>query len=307
MWKYLVFTEVKSWEDQFKDEDIAEFTYSLNNGYKFKHWITEESGEPISTEKFYKHQMRGDLNLTAVVTERKYNVEISISPSASGYVLLNGDVISDSRIIENFTYGSDLNISAHPEESNYFVKWGVTGTNNIQETLIDQSFTLNNDIKIVAYFAPEGLLELKLGSKPEGAASYLFGGGSFEYDPNHSILTLAKKGYEFSHWDYNGTVASWIVRDPYSSSTSVNLDSDKELIAFFKSDSTSPPPSDDSNKLYLLSVYSNNITQGTANGSGFFRGTRTIKAFPKEGFIFSHWEGADMISNAYDEIAQVIV
>lgn len=147
---------------------------------------------------------------------------------------------------------------------------------------------------------------MKLDSKPEGAASYLFGGGSYEYDPNHSILAMAKKGYEFSHWEYNGTLASGIVRDPYSSSTSVNLDGDKELTAFFKSDNSSPP-SDDSNKLYLLSVYSSNITQGTANGSGFFRGTRTIKAIPKEGFIFSHWEGAELISNAYDEMAQVIV
>ena len=37
----------------------------------------------------------------------------------------------------------------------------------------NQSFSLGNDIKLTAYFAPEGLVNLSLVSEPDGAASYL--------------------------------------------------------------------------------------------------------------------------------------
>ena len=38
----------------------------------------------------------------------------------------------------------------------------------------------------------------------------------------------------------------------------------------------------------------------------FFRGVRTIQAYAKEGFEFSHWEGATF-SNAYDATTQISV
>ena len=104
---------------------------------------------------------------------------------------------------------------------------------------------------------------------------------------------MAKEGYLFSHWDFNDSIAEGIVRDAYSATTSISLDSDKSLTAIFILDPDAPPSDDDSNSLYLLNVYSDNTSSGTASGSGFFRGWRTINAFPKEGFEFSHWEGGD--------------
>jgi hypothetical protein len=137
-----------------------------------------------------------------------------------------------------------------------------------------------------------------------GASSYLYGGGSFEYDPNHAILAMAKDGYLFSHWSFNGSIAEGIVRDAYSATTSVSLDSDKSLTAVFILDPDAPPTDDNSNNLYLLNVYSDNTSHGTASGSGFFRGWRTISAFPKEGFEFSHWEGGDF-EGVYDATTKV--
>lgn len=291
----------------FEDEDIAEFVISLSNGYKLDHWRDEDHPEvELSSEKLYKHKMLSDLNLTAVVTERKYEIDVEISPSIGGFAQINEDIASDYKQFDGFAYGSEINASAYAEDGYRFVKWGVTGVNIGTPTQTDQTFTVANDIKLTAYFAPTGLVNLQLSSNPTDAVSYLYGGGSFEYDPNHAILALPKQGYLFSHWDYNGSEAVGIVNDPYSSTTSIPLDGDKALTAVFIIDENNPPSNEDSNKLYLLSVYSNNSIRGTTSGSGFFRGVRTINAFAKEGFEFSHWEGSTF-ANAYDATTEVSV
>lgn len=293
-------------DDPFYDEDTAEFAISLANGYKLKHWRNEVTGEILSAERVYKHKMLSDLNLTAVVTERKYEVDLKISPGIGGEALLNDSFISESYYRDNFSYGKQINLSASASDGYRFVKWDATGVSLASPKQADQSFTLGNDIKLTAYFAPEGLVNLSLVSEPAGAASYLFGGGSFEYDPDHAILAMAKQGYLFSHWDFNGSEAVGIVKDAYSSTTSVALDGDKKLTAVFVIDGDNPPSNEDSNKLYLLSVYSNNTSQGTVSGSGFFRGVRTIKASAKEGFEFSHWEGSTF-ANPYEATTEVSI
>ena len=87
------------------------------------------------------------------------------------------------------------------------------------------------------------MVNLSLVSEPDGAASYLFGGGSFEYNPDHAILAMPKQGYLFSHWDFNGSDAVGIVKDAYSSTTSLALDGNKELTAVFVVDADEHPPS----------------------------------------------------------------
>ena len=290
-----------------EDEEVVEFHISLANGYKLDHWRNEANQDIVlSTETIYTHEMLADLNLTAVVTERKYEVDLKISPSVGGNAQLNDFPVSESLLRDDFSYGDDINISAYAEEGYRFVKWDATGASLGSPNQENQSFSLGNDIKLTAYFAPEGLVNLSLVSEPDGAASYLFGGGSFEYNPDHAILAMPKQGYLFSHWDFNGSDAVGIVKDAYSSTTSLALDGNKELTAVFVVDADNPPSNEDSNKLYLLSVYSDNSSQGTTSGSGFFRGVRTIQAYAKEGFEFSHWEGATF-SNAYDATTQISV
>jgi len=290
----------------FYDEDVAEFSMSLSNGYKFKNWKNADTNVTLSSEKVYKHEMLSDLNLTAIVTQRKYEIDLKISPSVGGYVLLNDYNVSGNFLRDDYSYGSEINLSATANEGYRFVQWGSMGTSLGTTTNSNQSFALGNDSKITAYFAPTGLVNLSLTSDPLGAASYLFGQGSFAYNLEHSILAMPKEGYLFSHWEFNGSIAIGIVDDAYSINTSVALDSDKQLTAVFVVDDNASLPNEDSNKLYLLSVNSDNINQGTTIGSGFYRGVRTIKAFPKDGFEFSHWKGATFV-NHYDAITQVSI
>ena len=286
----------------FEDEDIAEFSYSLSNGYRFKYWQIENGGASFkSTDKIYEHQMLGDLNLTAVVSQRKYEVGVELSPASGGKVTLND--LDDNLSQSGFSYGENIRISATPSPGYRFVKWTATGTNLPTTSLSEQTFSIGNDVQLTAFFAPTGKVNLTLRSSPSDATSYMYGSGSYDYNPEHAILTLPKSGFTFSHWEYNGSIAMGVVRDANSSTTTVSLDGDKVLTAIFLKNSGTD---ESSNEKFLLSVYSNNTTRGTTSGSGFFRGSRTIKAFPKSGYEFSHWEGATLL-DAYAATTEVDV
>ena len=251
--------------------------------------------------------MLEDLNLTAVVEKRKYEIDVSVTPVGGGSATLNDYFTSESLIQNNFFYGDDVNITATPEEGFRFVKWGVTGTNLSLPTEPNQSFSVGNDIKLTAYFAPTGKVNLTLNTNPSNAASYIYGAGSYDYNPEHAILTLPNSGYEFTHWEYNGLVAVGVVRDAYSPTTSVSLDGDKTLTAVFKVvDTDSENSGGNSDEKFLLSVYSKSTSRGTTSGSGFFRGVRTIKAYPKSGYEFSHWEGGSLL-DPYAPVTEISV
>jgi len=288
----------------FEDEDIAEFSYSLSNGYRFNHWQIENGDAGFKpTDKIYKHLMLGDLNLTAVVSLRKYEVDVKVTPVGSGVATLNDYLVSNQLTKVDFLYGEHIGLTALPEEGYRFVKWTAAGTDLPTTTLSEQTFIIGNDVKLTAFFAPTWKVNLTLRSSPSGAASYMYGSGSYDYNPEHAILTLPKTGYTFSHWEYNGSIAIGVVRDANSSSTTLSLDGDKVLTAIFLKDSGAE---ESSNEKFLLSVYSKNTSRGTTSGSGFFRGIRTIKAYPKSGYEFSHWEGGTLL-DAYAPITEISV
>jgi hypothetical protein len=288
-------------KETFKDEDNATFSISLNEGFQLEHWIVNGAEDFRPTDKSYNHVMLSDLNLTAIISQRKFDVEVTVSPSAAGYTFLNQTRVEESFRLEGIDYGEVVDISAHEYSGYKFVEWTASGTNFKAKTLSNQSFTVGNNVNLNARFARSGLIKLEILSNPEEAVAYTYGEGTFEYNPEHSILAIAKKGYKFLHWEYENNIAHGIVKEPTSSSTSLILDDDKQLIAVFTLDETLPPPTDNSNKLYLLSISSSNIERGTVSGAGFFRGIRTVKAFPNSGYEFSHWEGASV----FDEYSQI--
>ena len=133
------------------------------------------------------------------------------------------------------------------------------------------------------------------------------GGGSFDYDPSHSITATSKWGYKFKYWKYNNSPAVGIVRDANSSTTSLRLDRDLVLTAFFEEDDSTQS---DSGEKFLLNVYSSKSAYGTTTGSGFFvkDSSTTIKAEAKHGYKFTHWEGEEeFISDSYASTTDVNV
>ena len=111
-----------------EDEEVVEFHISLANGYKLDHWRNEANQDIVlSTETIYTHEML-DLNLTAVVTERKYEVDLKNRPSVGGNAQLNDFPVSESLLRDDFSYGDDINIFVYAEEGYRFVKWDATGS-----------------------------------------------------------------------------------------------------------------------------------------------------------------------------------
>ena len=281
-------------DNRLEDEDVAEFTVSLANGFRLKHWQIEDGNPDFKpTETIYKHEMLSDLNLSAVVTNRKYKVELNVIPKAGGTASLNDEIISDHFSNSSYSYADNIELKAFPKPGFRFVEWATLGANLPLANALNQSINIGNNLNITAYFAPIGKINLSLLSSPIEAASDLYGGGLFNYDPAHAIFTSPKNGFIFSHWDYNGSLAEGVVRDPYSPNTSARLDGNIVLTAVFITDTNNTNPKEDTGEKYLLSVYSSNPSHGTTKGSGFFRGSREIQAFPKEDYQFSHWEGGN--------------
>ena len=86
------------------------------------------------------------------------------------------------------------------------------------------------------------------------------------------------------------------VLDPNSANTSLDLNQDKQLIAYFKTDPTYNPddfPLIDQLGIFNLRVTTADILKGSVSGSGVFgTGWAEIKAFPQKGYDFVKWEGS---------------
>jgi hypothetical protein len=272
----------------------ALFAITLSNGYRLKKWAAEDiRGDYNSTSADWNHTMNNsDLNVTAYVTPRKYEINVLVTPAGSADISLNGQDFNNNYSQDDYSYGDEIILTSTPSSGYEFVNWSTTGTIFSQPGQQNQTFEITNDVYITANFAPTGGVNLTLLSEPSGAASSLLGGnkGPYFYDPAHSIKATNKWGYIFKYWEYNNSPAVGIVRDAYSSTTSLRLDRDLVLTAVFEEDNSTQS---DSGEKFLLNVYSSNPAYGTTTGSGFFvkDNNTTIKAEAKNGYKFSHWEG----------------
>jgi len=289
----------------FFDEEIAEFIISPSNKFMFDHWKIEEStGVQITSfsNPTLKHKMLGNTHITAVMTQRKFNVNLKLNPvdAEYGYVVLN----NKNKSAENnssYIYGESLDIKAVPFDDYRFVQWESIGTILKDPTLPNQNILVSNDLKLSAFFAPKGEINLKIEMYPEGAGIINSTVGILDYNLNHPIAIQSKNGYEFDYWAHKGTKATGIVSDPESPISTIRLDGNRTIIAVFKGDESSSD-----NSLYLLNITPNNPNHGSTSKSGFFRGWKTINAYPAEEFEFSHWEGGTF-ENQFEKTTRIQV
>ena len=270
------------------DGDDARYEILVNDGYKLLYWMDGDTNETLTTEYVYKRKdLEKDLNLVAVVTNKLYNIEIQNMSPSGGEIKLNG-VNVENMMSSIHNYGEMIELSANPFPNYQFIKWYIAGVSLSNPSQTSQSIAIGNDLKITGYFAPQGNIQLSIDTEPANAAAYIYGAGIHKFSLNHSIIAVPKKGYLFSHWVGDDTS----IEDINSSSTTILLDSNKSITAKFVIDSNLSDQGDDQNKIYLLSVSANDLSNGETSGSGFFgNGFRKIQAIPNANSIFSHWEG----------------
>lgn len=283
------------------DGDDASYEILVTDGYKLLYWMDGDTNETLTTEYIYNRKdLEKNLNLVAVVTNKLYNIEIQNMAPTGGEIKLDGENV-ENLMSSMYKYGEIIELSANPFPNYRFIKWDIAGASLSNPSQMSQSIAIGNDLKISGYFAPQGNIQLTIDTEPANVAAYIYGAGTHQFSLNHSIITVPKKGYLFSHWVGDDTG----IEDINSSSTNILLDRNKSITAKFVIDSNSSDQEDDQNKVYLLSVSANDLSIGETLGSGFFgNGFRQIQAIPNTNSVFSHWEGNN-IEDQYSQTTKI--
>ena len=130
---------------------------------------------------------------------------------------------------------------------------------------------MNNDSNLSAIFELKNhslILFDTTGGKTSGS-------GIYEYGTTAQISALPNDGFRFKEWLGKG------ISDPYSQTTFIDIDGDKNFTVFFE------------RTKHQLTV--SPTAGGTATGSGTFEYGEnvTVKAFPHVGYEFDYWIGLD--------------
>ncbi len=249
------------------DEEISvSLTAHPYSGYTFDHWGGSASGYSSSTSV----TMNSNKSVTAYFEEiqpEQYTLSVSSSPSSGGYVSPSGGTYDD---------GASVTLTAHPYSGYTFDHWGGSASGYSSST----SVTMNSDKSVTAYFEeiqPEQYT-LSVSSSPSSGGDVSPSGGTYDEGASVTLTAHPYSGYTFDHW---GGSASG-----YSSSTSVTMNSNKSVTAYFEE--IQP-------EQYTLSVSSSPSSGGYVSPSGgtYDEGASvTLTAYPNSGYEFDHWGGS---------------
>ena len=112
-------------------------------------------------------------------------------PSTVMLVLNNKNKSAENN--SSYIYGESLDIKAVPFDDYRFVQWESIGTILKDPTLPNQNILVSNDLKLSAFFAPKGEINLKIEMYPEGAGIINSTVGILDYNLNHPIAIQIKK------------------------------------------------------------------------------------------------------------------
>ena len=230
-----------------------------DNGYRFEKWIGSGIADVLSASTTvdlnFTNEIEAVFSLKPVNT---FNLSIFSNPVQGGTTTGSG----------NFEENKTIVVTATPSIGYSFVQW-------VGEDFIDRNstlaLTLNNDSNLSAIFELKNhslILFDTTGGKTSGS-------GIYEYGTTAQISALPNDGFRFKEWLGKG------ISDPYSQTTFIDIDGDKNFTVFFE------------RTKHQLTV--SPTTGGTATGSGTFEyGEKvTIKAFPHVGYEFDYWIGLD--------------
>ena len=267
------------------------FKATPSEGFEFVRWESE-TGTSFSTTANAQIQITGFSTVIGVFKQISHAVEVTTSPSGKGSVEWANTGTGES-LSAHVPHGQILVLRAIPSEGYYFEKWTNSAGDLYKTGTVDLSVTIEKPMLINARFAPVNPIELTITANPE-IAGWTFGQGIFSHSSDHSIFAKPNPGYLFDYWEGVG------ISNTQLANSNIALDQNSSIVAHFKIDPTydlSENPVINELGLYNLAIVSSNNSYGTVAGSGIFgTGWAEIKAYPKEGFEFVSWEGAEVES-----------
>ncbi len=173
--------------------------------------------------------------------------------------------------------GVNAIVKAIPKTNYRFVNW--TKGNNIVSTDAIYTFTVTEDIELVANFAISNYTISATANPAVGGT--VTGAGEYNHGANVTLSASANEGYTFVNWTENGTQVST------SPNYSFTASADRTLVANFSLNS------------YVITASANPTVGGTITGVGeYSQGeTVTLTAQPNLRYEFVNWkEGNTVVS-----------
>ena len=231
-------------------------TATANSGYEFKKWTKD--GSDVSTSESYTFTVTEDATYVAVFGEPAvtyYTVSTAANPAAGGTVTGGGTYAS----------GTEVTLTATPNEGYEFVKWNDNNTDN------PRTITVTGDVTYTAQFSLK-TYNLSVSANPVTGGN-VTGGGNYPYGEYVTITATPNEGYQFLNWNDGVTQASRTVR----------VISDATYVAHFADVTTTT---------YTVTVVSGDPTMGTVTGGGTYpEGSEiTISASPFGTNVFKKWD-----------------
>lgn len=268
---------------------IARFTAYPNEGFEFKRW-EDEDGKILSSSSSSNIQISGFTNLIAVFQKQLHEVQVISTPSGKGEVQWTGRGMGEM-LTGKVVHGDSISLQATPVAGYLFEKWTSSSGDLYQSGQESLVLAVTKPMIINARFVPINPVELTISVSPENSG-WTFGQGIVNQNAKYPILAKPNPGYVFDRWEGAD------ILDSSAANTSLDLNQDKELIAYFKTDpnyNSDEFPLIDQLGIYNLKVTTADILQGSVSGSGVFgTGWAEIKAFPQQGFNFVQWNSSDV-------------
>lgn len=232
----------------------APISATPNQGYSFHGWTGSgimNRESPITTVS-----MTMDRFVLPLFSLNSYELQVNAT---------NGGSASGSG---TYSFADRVPIQAKANEGSFFDKWFG---DNIEDPFSSLTYlNIEKDQNVTASFS-SNTHDLNLTAGIGGSVS---GSGSYSFGSEVDVSAYPEYGYKFEMWFGDG------VEDPNSSTTKVEILRDKTIFASFTPE----------NHLLTINFESQ---KGDAGGTGLYehRSMAPIFAFPKAGFVFSHWDG----------------
>jgi len=247
-------------------------TATPKDGYAFIGW----SGASTSTNRALLITMNANKELTANFQENLYAVTVEETPG--GKVVRNPDQT-------NYSKGTQVTLTAVPDEGYFFAGWGPGQVNKNNPYII----TVDGDYKYTANFVQGYKLNVSVDDDIRGTVSVNSAQPANGYPPWSSVTVTAtpKTGYKFAGWSGASSSKNNILN--------VSMDGNISLKANFE-------PTVE----YKLTLDVSPKSWGTVNlvsGAPHYHGTTAVvSAQPADGYGFVEWSGASTSTSATTSI-----
>ena len=260
------------------------FTASPKDGFNFIGWY-DSANRILSTSKISYFEFVNDSSLQAKFEQQSFKLSVDVQPKYFGTLEWNGEVSLED-INTTLPYGFLVDIKADILNENRFEKWDISSNLDAEVKGSSITFALNDDTYLSADFLPAQLPHLSIQVNPENAGKVV-GQGKKSQTDQHYIFATPNAGFSFEKWQGAG------ITDPLSPNTTISFDQNNTIIAKFK-ELDGSPEDNHSNESYTLEIYPSHTNHGLTNPTGanvFTKGSISILAKSKPGYVFSHWDG----------------